>query len=146
MTTNGSADDLLGDMQSQAEGPERKVDDTPAHFERYEPSPEDARRRDIVHYGPGNQPLCGDEDELALHTQDPHQVAGCEDCRELALEDLQDPHTRYGGYCLPLPPGNHRNRLRRVAPGGPAPMPATADDLAGDESTTTTRWNAGIMK
>ena len=100
MTTNGSAGDLLGDMQSQADGPERKVDDTPAHFERYEPSPEDARRRDIVHYGPGNQPLCGDEDELALHTQDPHQVAGCEDCRELALEDLQDPHTRYGGYCL----------------------------------------------
>ena len=100
MTTNGSAGDLLSDMQSQADGPERKVDDTPAHFERYEPSPEDARRRDIVHYGPGNQPLCGDEDELALHTQDPHQVAGCEDCRELALEDLQDPHTRYGGYCL----------------------------------------------
>ena len=88
MTTNGSADDLLGDMQSQA------------HFEGYEPSPEDAGRRDIVHYGPGNQPLCGDEDELAQHTQDPHQVAGCEECRELALEDLQDPDTRHGGFCL----------------------------------------------
>ena len=77
MTTYGSASYLLGDMQLQAEGPER----------------------DIVHYGPGDQPLCGDEDELAQYTQDPHQVAGCDDCRELVAEDLRD-HNDYRGHCL----------------------------------------------
>ena len=52
-----------------------------------------------VHYGPGHRPLCGNEDELALHTRDPHQVAGCDDCLELVVEDLADDN-KYGGYCL----------------------------------------------
>ena len=28
------------------------------------------------------------------------KVAGCQDCLELVAEDLQDPDTHYGGYCL----------------------------------------------
>ena len=100
MTTNGSAGDLFNNLQLQADDPERKVDDRPSHSERYEPSPLGAIRRDIVHYGPGNRPLCGEDDDLVQHTQDPHQVSGCEECLELVAEDLRDPDIRYGGYCL----------------------------------------------
>ena len=37
--------------------------------------------------------------ELAAHTDDPHQVAGCADCLELVSEDLNDNYS-YGGHCL----------------------------------------------
>ena len=52
-----------------------------------------------IHYGPGHRPLCGYEDELALHTQDPARVAGCEECQGLVAEDLAD-HNEYRGRCL----------------------------------------------
>ena len=48
----------------------------------------------------GDRPLCGDESPFAVYTDEPDQVAGCQDCQELVAEDLQDPDTRYGGYCL----------------------------------------------
>ena len=51
-----------------------------------------------VNYAPGYRPLCGEDDELALHTQDPHQVAGCEECIELVADDLAD--NEYCGRCL----------------------------------------------
>ena len=41
-------------------------------FDGFHEPPEEG----TVHYGPENRPLCGNEDELALHTRDPHQVAG----------------------------------------------------------------------
>ena len=46
------------------------------------------------------RPLCGDEPPYAVYTDQPDQVAGCRDCLELVAEDLQDPDTHYGGYCL----------------------------------------------
>ena len=54
----------------------------------------------IVHYGPGHRPLCGNESSFAIYTDEPAQVAGCADCLELVAEDLQDPDTQYGSYCL----------------------------------------------
>ena len=52
-----------------------------------------------VHYGPGNQPLCGEEGELVTHTPDPQAVKGCPECLELVAEDLAD-HNDYRGHCL----------------------------------------------
>ena len=64
LTTNGSA----GDLHLQAGGPAWKADGKSARFDRYEPSPRDAIRRGIVHYGPENRPLCGEDGDLAQHT------------------------------------------------------------------------------
>ena len=53
----------------------------------------------IVHYGPRDQPLCGDESPFAVYTDEPHQVADCADCLELAAENLND-NNHYAGHCL----------------------------------------------
>ena len=43
-----------------------------------------------VHYGPGDGPLCGDE-PMGMHWSDePESVVGCDECLELAEEDLAD--------------------------------------------------------
>ena len=125
MSANGSAGDLFNELAGcgLATLSGRSATDHP-HSERYEPSPQDAIRRDIVHYSPGNRPLCGDESPHAVYTDEPHQVAGCEDCLELVADDLQDPDTRYGGYCLHCHREITGHRQRRVAACGPAPMPA----------------------
>ena len=85
--------------------PGRSFDDT-AGFDgfdgfndRYEPRPVDPPEEGIVHYGPGDQPLCGAESWLAVHTADPAQVQGCQDCLELVAEDLED-QNEYRGRCL----------------------------------------------
>ena len=84
--------------------PGRNFDDTPEHFDhrddRYEPPPVDPPEEGNVHYGPGDRPLCGNESPFAIYTFEPDQVAGSQDCLELVAEDLQDPDTHYGGYCL----------------------------------------------
>ena len=94
---------LMHDPELPFGHPGRNFDDTPAYFEdfddRYEPMPVDPPEEGTVHYGPGYRPLCGEEDELAIHTDDPHQVAGCDDCLELVAEDLND-NNRYAGHCL----------------------------------------------
>ena len=55
----------------------------PFYFEdfndRHEPPPVDPSEEGIVHYGPGDGPICGTDSHLAVHTDDPRQVAGCED-------------------------------------------------------------------
>ena len=40
-----------------------------------------------IHYGPGGRPLCGAESWLAVYTDDPDQVSGCDDClnEEMAI-------------------------------------------------------------
>ena len=75
MTSNGNLDDHRG------------------------PTPTDLSAQDIVHYGPGDQPLSGADSWLAAHTADPAQVQGCEDCLELVAEDLADDN-EYRGRCL----------------------------------------------
>ena len=42
----------------------------------------------VVHYGPGDRPLCGNDAVTTVFTDDPALVAGCVDCLELAAEDL----------------------------------------------------------
>ena len=42
----------------------------------------------VIHYAPGDHPLCGTESLTAVFTDDPALVAGCVDCLELAAEDL----------------------------------------------------------
>ena len=79
--------------------PGRNYDDTPEHFDHRddrEPPPVDPPEESVVHYGPGDRPLCGNESPFAVYTDEPDQVAGCEDCLELVAEDLQDPDTRTG--------------------------------------------------
>ena len=70
------------------------------HIPIHEPPPVEPPEEGIVHYGPGDRPLCGNESPFAIYTFEPDQVAGCQDCLELVAEDLQDPNTHYGGYCL----------------------------------------------
>lgn len=52
-----------------------------------------------VHYGPGDRPLCGAESWLAVYTDNPHEVSGCDDCLELVAEDLGDLNLN-SGRCL----------------------------------------------
>ena len=86
--------------------PGRRFDDTPEGFEPavlvdqeperdYTPD-EDGR---VVHYAPGDRPLCGNQSWTAEYTDEPDQVAGCNDCLELVAEDLAD-HNDYRGHCL----------------------------------------------
>ena len=122
MTNSNNLDALFADAELPFGHPGRSFEDSPADYsdfdDLHEPPPVDPPEEGIVHYGPGDRPLCGDESPYAAHTDDPHQVAGCYDCLEVVAEDVQDPDTRYGGYCL------HRHRLRRLAEGGPEALPS----------------------
>ena len=53
----------------------------------------------VVHYGPEDRPLCGNDCVIAVYTNDPNQVHGCADCLELVAEDLAD-RKEYLGRCL----------------------------------------------
>ena len=59
----------------------------------------DPPEKGIIHYGSGNRPLCSEESDQATHSNDPHQVVGCDDCLEPVAEDLGD-NNRYAGRCL----------------------------------------------
>ena len=104
MTKTIDLDALFADTEIPFSHPGRNFDNTPEHFDhrddRYEPPPVDPPDEGIVHYGPGDRPLCGDESPFAIYTGKPDQVAGCDDCLEFVAEDLQDPDTRYGSSCL----------------------------------------------
>ena len=52
-----------------------------------------------MHYEPGNIPLCGEDDDLAIHTNDPAQVTDCYKCLKLVAGDLAD-HNEYRGRYL----------------------------------------------
>ena len=53
----------------------------------------------IVHYSPGDRPLCGNESMTAVYTDEPDAVPGCAECLELVAGDLQDTND-YRGRCL----------------------------------------------
>ena len=103
MTSSNGLDALFADAELPFGHPGRNFDDTPAHLEdfddRYEPPPVDPPEESMVHYGPGDRPLCGNESPFAVYTDEPYEVDGCEDCLELVAEDLQD-HNDYRGRCL----------------------------------------------
>ena len=80
------------------------VEDHPLTGEDSERLKATLRRADVrmgraVHYGPGDVPLCGEEPVGAYWTDEPESVVGCEECLELAEEDLGD-HNDYQGRCL----------------------------------------------
>ena len=54
---------------------------------------------DVVHYAPGDSPLCGVDVVDALCTDEPETVAGRIPCLELVAEDLADDNA-YMGRCL----------------------------------------------
>ena len=70
----------------------------------------------VVHYAPGDSPLCGLEESPEPMTPDPELVRGCGDCLELVAEDLSD-RSRHMGHCLHCNQEIHAN-------GGPEPLPA----------------------
>ena len=84
MTTNSNLDALSQDAELPFGHPGRRFDDTP---EGFEPSPlvDQGPERDytpdeygrVIHYGPGDRPLCGSESMTAAYTDDPNAVAGC---------------------------------------------------------------------
>ena len=55
--------------------------------------------RGVVHYGPGDRPLCGSESMTADYPDDPALVAGCADCLELVAEDLDEDNEHWAN-CL----------------------------------------------
>ena len=101
MVNSINLDALFADTELPFGHPGRNFDDTPAYSpdfdDRHEPPPVDPPDEDVIHYGPGDRPLCGNESPFAAYTDEPKQVASCQDCMELVAED---PDTHYGGYCL----------------------------------------------
>ena len=106
MTTNNNLDALPQDAELPFGHPGCRSDHTP---EGFEPSPlvDHRPERDytpdeysrVVHYAPGDHPLCGTESMTAVYTDNPARVAGCVDCLELAAENL-DEDNEYRGRCL----------------------------------------------
>ena len=78
----------------------------------------------VVHYAPGDSPLCGLEGSPGPMTPDPDLVRGCGDCLELVAEDLSDQNTYIHGPLPPLQPGNPCQGRSRLASGGPESLPA----------------------
>ena len=106
MTTNNNLDALFADAELPFGHPGRRFDDTPEYFDPsplldQQPEPNYTPDEDggVVHYGPGDRPLCGDDSMTAVYTNDPARVTSCEDCLELVEEDLQDEND-YLGHCL----------------------------------------------
>ena len=111
MTTNNNLDALFADAELPFGHPGRRSDDAPEGFEPsslvdHGPEPDYTPDEDgrVVHYGPGDRPLCGSESMTAVYTDDPALVAGCRECLELVAEDLADEdlddENDYRGHCL----------------------------------------------
>ena len=108
MTTNNNLDALFADAELPFGHPGRRSDDTPEGFEPsplvdQEPeldyTPDEASR--VVHYGPGDRPLCDNDAVTAVYTDAPALVSGCRDCLELVAEDLEEDNEHWANclYC-----------------------------------------------
>ena len=106
MTTNNNLDALFADAELPFGHPGRRSENTPEGFEPsplvdQEPemdyTPDEYSR--VVHYGPGDRPLCGNDSVTAVYTDAPALVAGCGDCLDLVAEDPDDEND-YRGHCL----------------------------------------------
>ena len=59
----------------------------------------------VIHYAagdlfePGDRPFCGNESSTAVYSEDPRQVAGCDDCLGLVAEALKTLDW-YRAYCV----------------------------------------------
>ena len=118
---------LFTDTELPFGHPGRNFDESPAGYsnfhDRYEPPPIDPPEEEIIHYGPGDSPLCDNDCANAAYTDDPALVAGCADCLELAAEDLEKDNEHLGEL-PPLPAGDLRPERRRVAARRPCALPA----------------------
>ena len=106
MTTNNNLGLLFADAELPFGHPGRRFDDTPEGFDHsslMDQGPETDYTPDeaggVVHYAPGDRPLCGDDSMTAVYTDEPAAVAGCADCLELAAEDLDEDNEHWAN-CL----------------------------------------------
>ena len=83
MTANNNLDALSQDAELPFGHPGRRFDDTPEGFDRsplMDQGPEQDYTSDedrgVVHYGPGNAPLCGNDSMTAVYTDDPADPTG----------------------------------------------------------------------
>ena len=106
MSSSHNLNALFADAELPFGHPGHRFDDTPEYFDR-SPLVDQGPERDytpdedggVVHYGPGDRPLCGSESMTAAYTGDPALVAGCADCLELAAEDLDEDNEHWAN-CL----------------------------------------------
>ena len=96
MTTNNNLNALFAEAELPFGHPGHRFDNTPEYFDHSpladqgaEPDYTPEEDQGIVHYGPGNRPLCGNDSITAVYSNDPHHVTGCDECLELVAEDLQ---------------------------------------------------------
>ena len=84
ITTNNNLDALFADAGLPFGHPGQRFDDTPEYFDHsplldQRPEPDYTPDEDgaVVHYAPGDRPLCGDDSMTAIYTDDPAVVARC---------------------------------------------------------------------
>ena len=105
MTSSNNLDALFADAELPFGHPGHDFDETPEHFDRrddrYEPPPVHPPEEAVVHYrARRSTPL---RQRIARSPSTPTNLTrwpAAEDCLELVAEDLQDPDTQHGGYCL----------------------------------------------
>ena len=131
MASSNNLDALFADGELPFGHPGCRFDDTPEGF-RQSPLVDQEPERDytpdedggVVHYGPGDRPLCGSESMTADYTDDPGAlVAGCADCLELVAEDLDEDNEHWANclHCQQEISARNGVEWRRVAR---APCPA----------------------
>ena len=133
MASSNNLDALFADGELPFGHPGRRFDDTPEGFSQsplvdQEPEPDYTPDEDgdVVHYGPGDRPLCGNDAVTAVYTDDPARVGRLRRLRRLPGAGGRG---RSGSQRLPrslpsLPPRDHRPRRGGMAPGGPEALPA----------------------
>ena len=130
MASSNNLDALFADGELPFGHPGRRFDDTPEGFSQsplvdQEPEPDYTPDEDgdVVHYGPGDRPLCGNDAVTAVYTDDPARVGRL---RRLPGTGCRGPRRgqRALGALPPLPARDLRPERRRVAARRPCALPA----------------------